>query len=286
MRQKVWTNPLKNVPFVPAVAAVFLLILIFLAIFAPLIAPHSSTEAILRDKLLPPAWMDRGSMNHPLGTDLYGRDIFSRLIFGARVAITVSVLALMVSGILGTVMGLLAGFYGGWLDLLLMRIVDIALSMPLILMAIVIAVVLGPSYTNTILVIGLLLWPRYARQIRGEVLGIKEQDFVALARVAGCSGFRIMLRHIFPNVLPTFLVLITLQAGFVILLEASLSFLGVGIPPPTAAWGVMVADGRGLLATGWWVSMFPGIVILLTVLSLNLLGDWVRDRFDPRLRQI
>ncbi|MBI4334854.1 MAG: ABC transporter permease [Chloroflexi bacterium] len=260
--------------------------MIVLAVFAPLIAPHSSTEASIKDKLLPPFWMEGASRDHPLGTDLYGRDIMSRLIFGTRVALSVSFLALMVSGILGTVLGMMAGYYGGRLDMLLMRIVDIALSMPLILMAVVLAVVLGPSYANTILVIGLLLWPKYARQIRGEVLGIKEQDFVALARVAGCSGLRIMWRHIFPNVLPTFLVILTLQAGYVILLEGSLSFLGVGIPPPTAAWGAMVADGRGLLATAWWVSMLPGIAILLAVLSLNLLGDYVRDRLDPRLRQI
>ena len=223
---------------------------------------------------------------HLLGTDAFGRDTFSRLIYGARISLVVSLLAVFFAGSVGTAVGLIAGYFGGWVDVLLMRVVDVGLSIPLILMAIILVSVLGPSITNVILVILLLLWPRYARQIRAETLSIKQQPFVDLARVAGCSPIRIMWVHIFPNVIPSLLVLATLQVGWVIIMESSLSFLGVGIPPPQPAWGVMVADGRGLIATAWWISLWPGLAILLTVLSFNLLGDWLRDRLDPKLRQV
>ncbi|MBA7692402.1 Glutathione transport system permease protein GsiD [subsurface metagenome] len=230
--------------------------------------------------------MQGGSPEHLLGTDAFGRDTFSRLIYGARISLVVSLLAVFFAGSVGTAVGLIAGYFGGWVDVLLMRVVDVGLSIPLILMAIILVSVLGPSITNVILVILLLLWPRYARQIRAETLSIKQQPFVDLARVAGCSPIRIMWVHIFPNVIPSLLVLATLQVGWVIIMESSLSFLGVGIPPPQPAWGVMVADGRGLIATAWWISLWPGLAILLTVLSFNLLGDWLRDRLDPKLRQV
>src|SRR5438445_73196 len=208
------------------------------------------------------------------------------LLDGARIALAVSVVGIALPGAAGSLIGLLAGFFGGWVDTLLMRLADISLSLPGILLAVLLSVVFEPSFTNVIIVVVFLLWPSYARLTRGEALGLKQQEFVALAPIAGCSSLRIMFRHILPNLAPSILVLATLHVGYVIVLEAALSFLGVGIPPPTPSWGVMVADGRGLIEQAWWISILPGIAILVTVLSLNILGDWVRDRLDPKLRQL
>jgi len=273
---------IKRLPMFPLM---ILLVTLVTAVFAPVIAPHSPTQGNLRDRLLPPAWVEGGRNEYLLGTDALGQDIFSRIIFGTRVSLLVSLVAIFIAGTIGTFAGLASGYLGGWLDIILMRIVDVGLSLPLILVAIVLAVLIGPSFANVVLVIGLLLWPRYARQIRGETLAVKEQDYVAFARVAGVSTPAILVRHIFPNLVPTLLVLATLQVGYVIVLEASLSFLGVGVPPPDPSWGRMVAEGRGLIQSAWWVSIFPGLAVLLTVLSMNLLGDWVRDRLDPKLRE-
>jgi len=266
--------------------AILLLILVLPAIFAPWLAPHDPVAGRLAQKLKPPAWLPGGSWDYPLGTDPLGRDMLSRLIFGARVSLSVSLVAIFIGGIIGTVLGLVAGYFGGWTDALIMRLVDIAFSMPTILLALVLAVVVGPSFQTVIAIVAFLLWARYARQVRGEVLSVKERDFVAQARIAGCSHLRILFGHILPNVLNTLIVLATLQVGYVILLEGTLSFLGVGIPPPTPAWGLMVATGRALIVSAWWVSFFPGLAILLTVLTLNLMGDWLRDWLDPRLRQV
>lgn len=268
------------------IPVLILVALVVVAVFAPWIAPHSPTQSDINLRLTPPSWMDGGDPQYLLGTDRFGRDILSRIIFGTRVSLIVSLLAIVFSGSIGTLVGLVSGYYGGWVDALLMRLTDIGLSIPMLLIAILLAVVFGPSFQNVVIVISLLLWPRYARQIRGETLSIKEQDFIATARVAGCSDWRIMWVHIFPNVAPTLLVLATLQVGFVILLEASLSFLGVGVPPPQPSWGSIVAEGRQYIATQWWISVLPGIAIVLTVLALNTFGDWVRDRLDPKLRQI
>jgi peptide/nickel transport system permease protein len=270
----------------PRLPLVIVGVFVACAVFAPLLAPHSPIEGMLTDRLRPPIGMPGGTLDHLLGTDRQGRDTLSRLIFGAQISLAVSLLGIAITGAFGTLVGLIAGFRGGWVDGLLMRIVDISLSLPGILMALLLAVVLRPSFTNVVLVVAFVLWPSYARLVRGETLALKQQDFVALARVAGCSAVTIMRRHMLPNLAPSILVLATLHVGFVIVLEAGLSFLGVGIPPPTPSWGVMVSDGRGLIEQAWWISILPGLAILVTVVSMNVLGDWVRDRLDPKLRQV
>jgi peptide/nickel transport system permease protein len=221
-----------------------------------------------------------------LGTDKLGRDIVSRIIFGSRVSIIVAGIAIFIAGTIGTTLGVAAGYFGGWVDALIMRLVDISLSIPIILMALVLVAALGASFKTIIAVLIIFLWAQYARQSRGETLTVRVQDYVARARVSGASHARIMLKHIFPNVFNSLVVLATLQVGFVIILESTLSFLGAGIPRPTPAWGLMVSDGRELLVAAWWVALFPGIAILLVVMSMNLLGDWLRDRLDPKQRQV
>jgi peptide/nickel transport system permease protein len=282
-RKQRWLSNGRQWPLFPSVV---LTSLVFAALFAPYLASHDPREGDLSRKSRPPVWMERGTWDHPLGTDRFGRDVLSRIIYGTRISLAVSLLAIGVAGTVGTTVGLISGYRGGVTDAILMRLTDIGLSLPTILIAVVLVAVSEPSFGNVVLVIALLLWPRFARQIRGETLAIKEQEYVALAVVAGRSSAWIISRHIFPNVVPTLLVVCTLQVGYVILLEGSLSFLGVGVPPPSPAWGLMIADGRGFLATAWWISLFPGLAMLLTVLAVNLLGDWLRDRLDPKLRQI
>jgi peptide/nickel transport system permease protein len=270
----------------PWFAGAILIALVVTAAFAPYLAPQSPTDGDITQKLIPPFWMEHGEGGHPLGTDRFGRDVLSRVIYGSRISLIVSLLAIGLSGTFGTALGLISGYRGGLTDSLLMRFADIGLSLPTILIAVVLVAVSEPSFQNVVLVISLLLWPRFARQIRGETLAVKEQDFVALAVVAGRSNIWIISRHIFPNVVPTLLVISTLQVGYVILLEGTLSFLGVGVPPPNPAWGLMIAEGRGFLATAWWITLFPGLAMLLTVLAVNLMGDWLRDHLDPKLRQV
>jgi peptide/nickel transport system permease protein len=200
--------------------------------------------------------------------------------------LTVAGVSIICGGIVGTTLGLLAGYFGGWWDHIIMRLVDIKISIPSLMLALILAAALGPSFTTVIIVVALTLWTRYARLIRGEVLRLRSQDFVLRAKVSGASTARIVVRHLLPNVVNTIIVLATLEVGVVIILEASLSFLGAGIPPPNPAWGLMVADGRALVINAWWVSFFPGLAILLTVLSMNLLGDWLRDKLDPKLRNV
>ena len=228
-----------------------------------------------------------GSTKFLLGTDHLGRDVLSRVIYGARIALIVTFVTLAVGGTIGVVMGLVAGWYGGWVDETMMRLVDIKLAIPLILIALVLVITLGQSLWIIVTVLCLFIWPRFARQVRGEVLQLKHMDYVSLAKVSGASTARILFIHIFPGTINTLIIIATLQVGIVILLESTLSFLGAGVPPPTPAWGSMVADGRDKLAGGvWWISTFPGIAIMLTVMSLNLFGDWLRDTLDPRLRQL
>lgn len=270
----------------PAVPTIILSLVIIGAVFAEQLATHSPTEAELRMRTKPAAWVEGGSTTYLLGTDDQGRDILSRIIYGSRISMAVSLAAVLLAGSIGTVIGLVAGYRGGLVDALLMRVADIGLSMPLILIAVVVAAVTGPSFRNVVLVIGFLLWPRFARQVRGETLSIKENDYIALAKVAGRSGSYIVWRHVFPNVVPSLLVISTLQMAYVILLEGSLSFLGVGVPPPNPAWGLMIAEGRHLVWTAPWVAAFPGIAMGVTLLALNMFGDWLRDKLDPKLRQV
>jgi peptide/nickel transport system permease protein len=234
----------------------------------------------------PPAWLEGGNSKYLLGTDHVGRDILSRVIYGARISLMVAAISLVSGLMVGTTLGVLGGYFGRWLDELLMRIVDIWLGMPFLLVALVVAVVLGARLTTVMGLLALLAWSSFVRNTRADVLSLKTRDYVTLARVAGASDFRIISRHILPGVVSTIPVIATLRVGQLILAEASLSFLGAGIPAPTPAWGVMVAEGRQYLSTAWWTSVFPGLAIFLTVMSLNFLGDWLRDRLDPRIRQL
>jgi peptide/nickel transport system permease protein len=274
---------MRNLPWTPLV---IILTMLVMAVFAPVLAPHSPTDQTLADKLLPPFWEPGGSTTYLLGTDVFGRDLLSRLLYGARVSMIVSAMALLVGGGVGLAIGIVSGYVGGRLDGLLMRIVDAALAFPAILFALLLAVTMGQGLRTLIIAISLLLWARFARVVRGEVLALKERDFIALAKVHGCSPIRIMVTHILPNVMNTFMVLLTLYVGVVIVAEASLSFLGAGVPPPTPSWGLMVAEGRGKISSAWWLSLLPGIAITLVVLAFNLFGDWLRDRLDPKLRQL
>ena len=229
-----------------------------------------------------------GSASHLLGTDKVGRDILSRIIYGSRISIVVAGIAIFIAGAIGTSLGISAGFFGKWLDAVIMRAVDVSLSIPIILLALALVAALGASFATVVAVLVLLLWAHYARMARGVTLSVRSADFISRARVAGSSDIRIMIKHILPNVFNSLVVLATLQVGFVIVIESTLSFLGAGIPKPNPAWGLMVADGRDLIATtsGWWVSFFPGLTIMLVVLSMNLMGDWLRDKLDPRQRQV
>lgn len=270
----------------PILPTSILAILVVAGAAAPWLAPHDPIIGVLDNRLVPPMWLDGGRAEFPLGTDHLGRDLLSRIIYGAQVSLVFVTVSLLVGGTIGTLLGLLAGWYGGWIDELIMRTVDVILAIPLILITLVLVVALGSSFGLIVAVLALFLWVRFARVVRGEVLHLKSLDHVALARVAGASTARILFRHILPGTMNTLVVVATLQVGLVILLEATLSFLGAGIPPPTPSWGAMVADGRTRLADAWWIATMPGIAILLTLMSLNLFGDWLRDTLDPRLRQI
>jgi peptide/nickel transport system permease protein len=270
-------------PWIPVgIVGVFMLV----AVLAPLLSPADPYEQSLRNRFRPPAWEARGSWAHPLGTDRLGRDMLTRIMYGARVSLAVGLLAVFLAGAVGAAVGLVAGYYGGRVDAALMRITDATLSFPVILLALILAVTVGPSFLNVVIAISVILWARYARVIRGEVLSLMERDFIAQARIAGAGAWRIITRHLAPNTLNTLVVLVTLQVGYVIIVEAALSFLGAGIPPPTPAWGSMIAEGRDFVTSAWWVSFLPGLAILLVVLAFNLLGDWLRDTLDPKLRQL
>jgi peptide/nickel transport system permease protein len=275
---------LKDFPLIPAL---ILGCIAFLAIFANLLAPHNPEIGSLTARFKPPVWQTGGSAKYLLGTDQLGRDELSRLIFGARVSMVVGFTAVIFAGAVGTTLGIVSGYLGGWVDQVIMRVTDTWLALPGLMFAIFLAAIVGPSMWNIVIILGLVYWTRYARVIRGEVLSLKEREFVRLAIVAGCSKWTIMYRHILPNVINSAIVIGTLMLGVVIITEASLSFLGVGVPPPQAAWGLMLSDGKQSLMVGrWWLSVLPGLCIMLMVLSANILGDWLRVKLDPQLRQL
>ena len=257
-------------------------LLVLLAILGPTIGLPNPVKSELGARLIPPTWTFTDLASHPLGTDQLGRDILSRIIHGSRVTLSVGLAAVVLGGFVGVMLGLVAGFFGGITDRILMRLADMQLSLPLMLLALLVVAALGPSLQNLIIVLALTGWVRYARIIRGQVLSLREREFVLSARAIGASPLRIMLHHILPNVLTPALVVATLELARVIVMEAALSFLGLGVQPPSPSWGRMLAEGRTLISSAWWITTFPGVAILLTVLSVNLVGDWLRDHFDPR----
>jgi len=269
----------------PIFASILVALFLIAALFAPWVAPHDPGQANFLFALAPPAWEEGGSLSYLLGGDNLGRDVLSRLIYGARLSLIVSLFAIVFAGGVGVFLGLIAGYAGGAIDSVIMRVVDSFLAMPFILMALGFVAALGTSVTNIIIVMAITNWARYARLVRGEVLSVRARDFVALARVAGQPRWRIGVRHILPNVANSIIVLATLDLGRVIILEASLSFLGLGVQPPNISWGLMLADGRSYMSVAWWMTVMPGLAILFTVLSLNIFGDWLRDRLDPRQTQ-
>ena len=271
----------------PVIPTLILVVIGLVAIFANVLAPHNPEVGSLVARFKPPFWQTGGSTKYLLGTDQLGRDVLSRLMFGARVSMVVGFTAVIFAGVIGTALGILSGYLGGWVDQVIMRLTDTWLALPALTFAIFLAAIVGPSMWNIVIILGITYWTRYARVIRGEVLSLKEREFVRLAIVAGCSKWTIMWRHIFPNIINSAIVLGSLMLGVVIITEATLSFLGVGVPPPQPAWGLMLSDGKqGLMVGRWWLTVFPGCCIMLMVLSANLLGDWLRVKFDPQLRQL
>ena len=269
----------------PIVSGVVIIVLALVAILAPVISPQDPLEHSLLDRNTPPIWYSEGSWNHILGADTLGRDVLSRLIHGARVSLTVAAISLASGTLIGTSLGLWAGYSGGLVDELITRVVDIWLGLPFVLVALIIALVVGNSLTTMAVLLALLAWTPFVRQVRGEVLSLKEREYVQLAKVAGASTTRILLKHLLPGVIGTVMVIATFRIGQLILVESFLSFLGAGIPFPHPAWGSMIAEGRDYLHDAWWISFFPGLAIFLTVSSMSFFGDWIRDFFDPRLRQ-
>ncbi|MDI6755613.1 MAG: ABC transporter permease [Thermodesulfobacteriota bacterium] len=265
---------------------IMVLFVIASGIFAPFLAPHDPIYQDVEKRLLPPIGQTGADPHYILGTDQLGRDIVSRLIYGARISLVVSILAVAFSSVLGTIIGLLSGFYGGKVDSIFMRLADVQLAFPFILLAIAIIAVLGPSLQNIIIVMGITGWVIYARVVRAEVLSLKEKEYITAVRALGGSNGRIIFKHLFPNVMPPCIVIVTLEMARMIIMEAALSFLGLGIQPPTPTWGGMLADGRVYLVTSWWLATFPGLVIMFVVLGINLLGNWLRDILDPRLTQL
>jgi len=286
---------------VPSIPLLMLSVLAFVAVFAPLIAPHSKltpvkpTPGQCQAKFgmadcpyvdnAPPFWFSGGTFDTPLGTDFLGRDVLSRLMYGARVSLVVALTGTLFAGAIGTLLGVLAGYMGKWWDQIIMRITDAWLTLPSLVFAILLSSVRGPGVWNVVLILALVFWSRYSRAVRGEVLALRERDFVKLAEINGIGKLTIIFRHLVPNVMNTVMVLFSLQVGIAVIIEASLSFLGVGVPPPEPSWGLMMAQERDSLMDGkWWLAVFPGIGITMLVLSANMLGDWLRVRLDPQLR--
>jgi peptide/nickel transport system permease protein len=271
----------------PAVIGlIFIFIVVLFAVIPEAFSPLDPVDQDLARYIKPPGFADAEGRVYLLGTDQQGRDILSRIIWGSRISLIVGITAVLISGMIGITIGIVAGYFGGWVDTIISRIVDTALAVPFILLAISLVAILGPSLQNIVLVIALRTWIVYARVVRGEVLSLKENEFVVGAQAAGCSTIRILILYLFPNVISTTIVIATLYLGRMIIIESALSFLGLGVPPPTPTWGGMLADGRSFLDTAWWIALFPGLTLMLTVLSVNLLGDWLRDVLDPRMKRI
>ena len=267
-----------RLPWIPLTVVVVLLVC---AAFAPLLTPYDPSRTSITESRTAPG----ESLSHPLGTDVLGRDVLARLIYGARTAMFISLVALGTGALVGTALGLISGYRGGWLDVLIMRAADAALGFPTILVAMIIVTIMGAGIQNIILAVVLTVWARFARMIRGDTLSVKELDFVVFAKIAGLSTPMIIFRHIFPNTINTLMVITSLLVGQVILLEASLSFLGLGLPPGSPAWGIMISEGKDEILNVWWLSLFPGIAITVVVLAFNFFGDWLRDSLDPKLRR-
>jgi len=267
----------------PWIAISILSLFVFLAIFGDFVAPHDMYELNIMKRLTPPFWMEGGSTDYLLGTDALGRDIISRLIGGARTSLVVAVVGLLIGGGIGGAVGIVAGYFGGRIDDAIMRLADATLAFPIILFALLLSVSMGSGILSVVIAISIVLWARFARVVRSDVLIVREMDYVIMARVSGASSGWILWRHILPNVMNTLAVLAGLQVGWVIILEATLSFLGAGISPPTPAWGSMTAEGREYLITHWWVTFMPGATIVIAVVAFTRLGDWLRDWLDPRL---
>ena len=277
----------------PVIPILILSIMVFIAVFAPLISPMGPKEINLRGRAAPPIWEKewydanpKNEITYLLGADHVGRDVLTRMFYGARISLAVAVISLTAGVVIGSAIGLVAGYYGGFIDEFSMRAVDVWNALPFLLIAILAAVTFGQEVWIVMVLLALVAWAGNVRNVRAEVLTLKTRDYVALAKIAGASDFRILMRHIFPGVVNTIVVLATLRVGGLILAEASLSFLGAGIPAQTPTWGNMISEGREWLSTAWWIAMFPGIAILLVVMSVNFFGDWLRDRWDPRLRQL
>jgi peptide/nickel transport system permease protein len=273
-----------RVPWPVYVAAAFIGLLAVVAVAAPLIAPHNPERGSLRARLSGPTLEAPDGKAYLLGTDQLGRDVLSRMVFGTRVSLTIGFAAVAVGGIVGGLLGLVAGFRGGWVDETIMTVADAQLAFPFILLAIGIIAVLGPSFPNLVIVVGLSGWVTYARVLRSQVLSLRQRDFVSAILGLGGSVPRILIRHILPNVASTFMVIATLELARAIVLEATLSFLGLGIQPPTPSWGGMIHEGREYLDTAWWISVCPGVLLMLTSLLVSRTGDWLRDVLDPTLR--
>jgi peptide/nickel transport system permease protein len=274
---------LRRLPWLPIL---LLAPVVISGVLGSLIYPHDPTAIDLLSPRKPPAWMEGGDWSYVLGTDQFGRDLLSRLMEGSRVALIVALSSMLISAVIGVTAGMVAGYYGGTPDNIIMRIADVIFAIPAILLIILIGGAMGGGFTTVLSSIVIVSWVLYARVVRGETLVLRERGFVALAKVANCSDARILIRHILPNLMPTCIVLMTLQAGFALLIEAAITFIGLGIQPPATTWGLLISEGRPYIATAWWIPTFAGLAITLTVLGTNLLGDWLQDRLNPRLRQI
>jgi peptide/nickel transport system permease protein len=286
---------------VPSVPLAMVGLLAFVAVFAPVLAPHDKLDPVKPTPErcqarfgsptcpyvdnVPPFWSREGTLDTPLGTDFLGRDVLSRLMYGARISLVAALTGTLFAGAIGTLLGVLAGYMGRWWDQVIMRVTDAWLTLPSLVFAILLSSVRGPGLWNVVLILALVFWSRYARAVRGEVLSLRERDFVKLAEINGIRTRKIIARHLIPNVMNTVMVLFSLQVGIAVIIEASLSFLGVGVPPPEPSWGLMMAQERESLMEGrWWLAVFPGACITMLVLSANMLGDWLRVRLDPQLR--